>query len=88
MLILNVFFLASLWVQMKNVYTDEKCLYFLTSVSKGKGQTGWLSGLAPLSVQGLVLETWDRVPRRDPCVEPASPAACVSASISLCDYHE
>uniref|UniRef100_A0A8C0L6U5 Phospholipid-transporting ATPase n=1 Tax=Canis lupus dingo TaxID=286419 RepID=A0A8C0L6U5_CANLU len=28
--------------------------------------------------------TWDRVPRRAPCMEPASPSACVSASLSLC----
>ena len=27
------------------------------------GQPRWLSGLAPLSVQGLILETRDRVPR-------------------------
>ena len=27
--------------------------------------------------------SWDRVPRRAPCMEPASPSACVSASFSL-----
>ena len=43
----------------------------------------WLSGLAPPSAEGLVLETQDRVPRRAPCMEPASPSACVSASLSL-----
>ena len=42
------------------------------------GQPRWLSGLAPPSAQGLILETQDRVPRRAPCVEPASPSACVS----------
>ena len=47
------------------------------------GQPGWLSGLAPPAAQGLILETWDRVPRRAPCMEPASPSACVSASLSL-----
>ena len=47
------------------------------------GQPGWLSGLAPPSAQGLILETWDRVPCQAPCVEPASPSACVSASLSL-----
>ena len=26
---------------------------------------------------------WDRVPRQAPCTEPASPSACVSASLSL-----
>ena len=35
------------------------------------------------SAQGLILETWDWVPRQAPCVEPASPFACVSASLSL-----
>ena len=37
------------------------------------GQPGWLSGLAPPSAQGLILETWDQVPRQAPCMEPASP---------------
>ena len=27
-------------------------------------QPGWLSGLAPPSTQGVILETWDRVPRQ------------------------
>ena len=31
----------------------------------------------------VILETWDRVLCRAPCVEPASPTACVSASLSL-----
>ena len=47
------------------------------------GKPGWLSGLAPPSAQGVILETWDRVPRRAPCMEPASPSACVSAILSL-----
>ena len=47
------------------------------------GQPGWLSDLVPPSAQGLILETWDQVPRRAPCMEPASPSACVSASLSL-----
>ena len=29
--------------------------------------------------QGLILETLNQVPRRAPCMEPASPSACVSA---------
>ena len=48
------------------------------------GQPGWLSSLPPPSAQGLILETQDRVPRRAPCMEPASPSACVSAPLSLC----
>ena len=47
------------------------------------GQPWWLSGLVLPLVQGLILETWDRVPRWAPCMEPASPSACVSASLSL-----
>ena len=48
------------------------------------GQPEWLSGLAPPSAQGVTLETRDRVPRQAPCMEPASPSACVSASLSDC----
>ena len=47
------------------------------------GQPGWLSGLVLPSAQGVILETWDRVPRQALCMEPASPSACVSASLSL-----
>ena len=47
---------------------------------------GSLGGAAvwclPLA-QGAILETWDQIPRRAPCMEPASPSACVSASFSL-----
>ena len=46
-----------------------------------RGQPGWLSGLVPPSAQGVILETPDRVPHRAPCMEPASPSACVSASL-------
>ena len=54
-----------------------------TSLKQKRGQPGWLSGLAPPSVQGVILETQDRVLHRAPCMEPASPSACVSASLSL-----
>ena len=42
------------------------------------------------SAQGMILESQDRVPYQAPCMEPASPSACVSASLSLslCDYHK
>ena len=46
-----------------------------------EGQPRWLSSLAPTSAQGVILETWDRVPHRAPCVGPASPSACDSASL-------
>ena len=38
------------------------------------------------SAQGVILESGDEVPRQAPCMEPASPSACVSAS--LCVSHE
>ena len=50
---------------------------------KKTGQAQWLSGLALPSAQGVILEIWDRVPSQAPCMEPASPSACVSASHSL-----
>uniref|UniRef100_A0A8C0KM10 MHC class I-like antigen recognition-like domain-containing protein n=1 Tax=Canis lupus dingo TaxID=286419 RepID=A0A8C0KM10_CANLU len=56
---------------------------FLEHWEKMLEQPWWLSGLAPPSAQGLILETWNRVPCWAPCVEPASPSACVSASLSL-----
>ena len=52
------------------------------------GQPGWLSGLVPPSAQGVILESWDRVPRPAPGMEPASPSFCVSASLSLYVYHK
>ena len=47
------------------------------------GQPRLLSGLVPPSAQGVILDTGDGVPSRDPCMEPASPSACVSASLSF-----
>ncbi|CAD7676261.1 unnamed protein product [Nyctereutes procyonoides] len=34
----------------------------------------------------VILESRNPVPRRAPCVEPASPSACVSASLNWCSY--
>ena len=49
-----------------------------------KGRRGG-SGVEHLpSVQGVTLESRDRILRRAPCMEPASPSACVSAPLSLC----
>ena len=59
------------------------------NIEKGKhknvntGQPRWLSGLVLLSTQGVILETWDRVLRRAPCMEPASACVCASLSLSL-----
>ena len=49
----------------------------------GEGQPRWLSGLAPPSAWGVILETRDRVPHQAPCMEAASPSACVSAPLSV-----
>ena len=47
---------------------------------------GCLGGLAverlPLA-QGMIPESWDRVPHRAPCMEPVLPLPYVSASFSL-----
>ena len=47
------------------------------------GQPWCLSDLAPPSAQGVILETWDPVPRQAPCMEPASPSACVAPSLCV-----
>ena len=47
------------------------------------GQPRWLRGLASPSVQGTILESRDRVLLRAPCVEPASPSACVCLFLSV-----
>ena len=65
--------------------SSEKCAHmyaqgYLSEWKLDTGQPRWRSGLAPPSAQGVILGTQDRVPRRAPCVEPASP----SASLSLC----
>ena len=54
-----------------------------------QGIPGWRSGLVPAFGPGR--DPGD--PGSNPtsgsrCMEPASPSACVSASLSLCDYHK
>ena len=34
--------------------------------------------------QGVTPGSWDQVPQQASCREPASPSACVSASLPLC----
>ena len=42
------------------------------------------SAIEPLpSAQGMILGSWDQVLHRAPCGEPASPSACVSASLCV-----
>ena len=79
---------------MRRIEIEEKVLYFMeTKITMfftyhNYGQPGWLSGLVPPSAQGVILKTQDRVPCQAPCMEPASPSACVSVSLSLCVSHE
>ena len=50
---------------------------------KDNGTPGWLSGWASAFGSERDPGAQDRVPRRAPCMEPASPYACVSDSLSL-----
>ena len=52
------------------------------------GQPGCLSGLVTPLAQSVILETRDRVPRQVPCMEPASPSACVSVSLCVSRINE
>ena len=64
--------------EQSNEIKIERAIEKITEI-KTKGQSGWFSGLALPSAHGIILETWDRVSRRAPYREPASPSACVSA---------
>ena len=64
----------------------EPCSVFIKLINKW-GQPGWLSGLAPPSVQGLILESWDRVPRPAPAwslLLPLPVSLPLSFSLTLC----
>ena len=73
--------------QMESLYKVPQAINdLIDGLKEGQwGHPGWLRGLASPSAQGLILESRDRVPRRAPCMEPASPSACVS--VSLCVSH-
>ena len=60
------------------------CVIFKKLLTWGSlgGSAVWRLPLA----QGTILESQDQVPRQAPGMEPASPSACVSAS--LCVSHE
>ena len=47
------------------------------------GQPQWPSSIALPSAQGMILETQVQVLHQTPCMEPASPSACVSAPLSV-----
>ena len=59
---------------------------YSNSFHKDEIFSGSLGGAAvwhlPLA-QGGILETRDRIPHRAPCMEPASPSACLCLSLSL-----
>ena len=55
----------------------------LNKKNKPRVKPGWLSGLALPAAQDVILETGDQVPRRAPCMEPASPSACVLSLIHI-----
>ena len=66
-------------------------VYIFFTIKYWRGIPGWRSGLAPAFGPGR--DPGD--PGSNPtsgsrCMEPASPSACVSASLSLCvcDYHK
>ena len=53
------------------------------------GIPGWRSGLAPAFGPGRVPGDPGSNPTSGSrCMEPASPSACDSLSLSLCDYHK
>ena len=47
------------------------------------GMPGWLSGKCLPSAQDMILESQDQALHRAPCMEPASPSAYVSGSLSF-----
>ena len=76
------------WPRVGHLFTPGSIITKTTLKSLGgykyvPGQPWWLSGLAPPSAQGVILEIWGGVPHRAPCMEHASPSACVSASLSF-----
>ena len=50
---------------------------------KGLGHLGGSAVEHLPSAQGVTPGSWDRVPHWTPCMEPASPSAWVSASLSV-----
>ena len=52
-------------------------------LKKSLGRPRWLSSLVPPLAQGMIRGTRGWVPCGAPCMEPASPSAFVSASLTL-----
>ena len=83
--------ILSKWI----VISTHKVLRLLVIQHKtpDRGIPGWRSGLAPAFGPGRDPGDLGSNPTSGSrCLEPASPSACVSASLSLslspCDYHE
>ena len=74
------------WGKYKYLYINYECEQGknLALKMKGTGQPWWRRSLVLPAARGVILETLDGVARRAPCMEPASPSACVSASLCLC----
>ena len=66
---------------MWHIHTME---YYLDLKSSEVGSLGGAAVWRLPLAQGVILGTLDQVPHQAPCMEPASPSACVSASFSLC----
>ena len=62
------------------VRIDKKIRLVVAFLKENEGIPGYLSGLAPAFGPGC---DWDQVSHQAPCMEPASPSACVSASLSV-----
>ena len=80
--------LAKVGLDIVQVKTTDAHYRILLLQIKLMRTPGWLSGLVPPLAQGVILETWDWVPHRAPCMEPASPSACVCLSLSLSLSHK
>ena len=65
------------------VLEEEIPVKFNKSIIKSQGTPGWLSDEHLPLAQGMILESRDPVPHRAPPEEPASPSACVSASLPV-----
>ena len=62
---------------------EDSHLSGMTLRSQRTGAAWMAQGFSATFSPGVILETRDRVPHRASCMEPASPSACISASLCL-----